>query len=594
MEFIAANLAPIMFAALIIFLLLGYPVAFALAANGIFFGIVGIKLGLLDASLFQALPQRVWAVMSNDTLLAVPFFTFMGLILERSGMAEDLLDTIGQLFGPLRGGLAFAVIFVGALLAATTGVVAASVISMGLISLPIMLRYGYDRSFASGVIAASGTLAQIIPPSLVLIIMADQLGRSVGDMYAGAFIPGIALAGLYAVYTLGVAFLKPAWAPALPPEARKLKEPDGSAGVASTLVVAVLCAVAAVLFDKFYYVPHYPEAALDERLVLAAGAGAACALAAAIVNRTFKLGLLSRLAEQVVFVLIPPLALIFLVLGTIFLGWATPTEGGAMGASGALVMALARRRLSLKLTRQAMETTAKLSTFVVFILIGARVFSLTFYGVNGHVWVEHLLTSLPGGQLGFLIVVNIIVFLLAFFLDFFELSFIVVPLIGPVADKLGIDLIWFGVLLGVNMQTSFMHPPFGFALFYLRSVAPAREYIDKLTGKRPAPVTPGQIYWGAIPFVVIQVIMVGLLIAFPQMSLVYKSSVPTSDPNKIQLEIPDSAPADKADDLMKDLGGTDSRKDTTPDGKPGDKPAAKKSPEDQAAEDIEKALRGGK
>jgi TRAP-type mannitol/chloroaromatic compound transport system permease large subunit len=459
MEFLIHNMAPIMFAALVIFLLLGYPVAFALAANGIFFGLVGIELGLLQPSLFQALPERLWGVMSNDTLLAVPFFTFMGLILERSGMAEDLLDTVGQLFGPLRGGLAFAVVFVGALLAATTGVVAASVISMGLISLPIMLRYGYDRRFASGVIAASGTLAQIIPPSLVLIIMADQLGRSVGDMYAGAFIPGIVLAGLYATYVLGVAIFRPTWAPALPHEARRLKEPDGTSGTWSFVVLAVLSTIAAIAFDRYYYVPAYPEAMLDERLVLAAGAGAAFALACALGNRAFKLGWLSRLAEQVVFVLIPPLALIFLVLGTIFLGWATPTEGGAMGAAGALTMAIVRRRLSFKLTRQAMETTAKLSTFVVFILIGARVFSLTFYGVNGHVWVEELLTGLPGGQLGFLIVVNIVVFLLAFFLDFFELSFIVVPLLGPVAEKLGIDLIWFGVLLGVNMQTSFMHPP---------------------------------------------------------------------------------------------------------------------------------------
>jgi tripartite ATP-independent transporter DctM subunit len=540
--------------------LLGYPVAFALAANGIFFGLLGIKLGLLRPELFQALPDRLWGVMSNDTLLAVPFFTFMGLILERSGMAEDLLDTIGQLFGPIRGGLAFAVIFVGALLAATTGVVAASVISMGLISLPIMLRYGYDRRFATGVIAASGTLAQIIPPSLVLIIMADQLGRSVGDMYAGAFIPGIALAGLYALYAAGVAVFKPTWAPALPLEARRLREPDGSAGTASVGVIVVLAVIAAVLFDRFYYVPTYPEAMLDERLVLAAGAGAGFALAAAIVNRTFKLGLLSKLAEQVVFVLIPPLALIFLVLGTIFLGWATPTEGGAMGATGALVMALARGRLTLRLTRQAMDTTAKLSTFVVFILVGARVFSLTFYGVNGHVWVEHLLTSLPGGQLGFLIVVNIIIFLLAFFLDFFELSFIVIPLIGPVAEKLGIDLIWFGVLLGVNMQTSFMHPPFGFALFYLRSVAPAREYIDKLTSRRMAPVTTGQIYWGAIPFVIIQVIMVGLLIAFPQMSLVYKSDQKAIDINKVKIEIPADIPTkaeqqEEQDDLMRQLQG---------------------------------------
>jgi len=594
MDFLAANIAPIMFGALIVFLLLGYPVAFALAANGIFFGLIGIKLGLLQPALFQALPERMWGVMSNDTLLAVPFFTFMGLILERSGMAEDLLDTIGQLFGPVRGGLAYAVVFVGALLAATTGVVAASVISMGLISLPIMLRYGYDRRFATGVIAASGTLAQIIPPSLVLIIMADQLGRSVGDMYAGAFIPGLALAGLYAVYAIGVAIAKPAWAPALPAEARKLREPDGSNGMPSFVVIVVLAVIAAIAWDRLYYVPRNVEAALDERLVTAAGAGAGFALACAIVNRTFKLGLLSRMAEQVVFVLIPPLALIFLVLGTIFLGWATPTEGGAMGASGALVMALARRRLSLPLMRQAMDTTAKLSTFVVFILIGARVFSLTFYGVNGHVWVEHLLTSLPGGQLGFLIVVNLIIFFLAFFLDFFELSFIVIPLIGPVADKLGIDLIWFGVLLGVNMQTSFMHPPFGFALFYLRSVAPAHDYMDKLTGKRTPGVTTGQIYWGAIPFVLIQILMVALLIAFPQMSLVYKSGQPVIDVDKVKIELQPEEPSEKPEDIMKQFQEAEPRGGPAPAQAPGEPKAgeAPKTPEEQQNDDLMKQLRG--
>jgi len=585
MDFIAANMAPIMFIGLAVFLMLGYPAAFALAANGIFFGLVGIKLGLLRPELFQALPDRLWGIMGNETLLAVPFFTFMGLILERSGMAEDLLDTIGQLFGPLRGGLAFAVVFVGALLAATTGVVAASVISMSLISLPIMLRYGYDRRFATGIIAASGTLAQIIPPSLVLIIMADQLGRSVGDMYAGAFIPGIVLAGIYALYALGVAVFKPTWAPALPIEARRLREPDGSNGTTSVLVILVLAAIAAVLFDRYFYVPHYEVTALDERLVVAAAFGAACAFGAAAVNKTFKLGMLSRLAEQVVFVLIPPLMLIFLVLGTIFLGWATPTEGGAMGATGALVMALARRRLSLKLLRQGMESTAKLSTFVVFILIGARVFSLTFYGVNGHVWVEHLLTSLPGGQVGFLVVVNLIVFFLAFFLDFFELSFIVIPLLGPAADKLGIDLIWFGVLLGVNLQTSFMHPPFGFALFYLRSVAPAREYIDKITGKRLAGITTGQIYWGAIPFVLIQLVMVVLLITFPQMSLVYKSGQPVIDINKVKIEIPTDTYGGGSSELMKELGGGSSK---------GPPPAEPEKKDGDENDDLMKELKGGK
>jgi TRAP-type mannitol/chloroaromatic compound transport system permease large subunit len=411
---------------------------------------------------------------------------------------------------------------------------------MGLISLPIMLRYGYDRRMAAGTIAASGTLAQIIPPSLVLIIMADQLGRSVGDMYAGAFIPGIVLAGMYACYTLLVSFAKPAWVPALPPEARTLREPDGSPGTRSLGVLTVVAVVAATLFWQLWYPAHKPEAPTDEKIVLCSAVAIGIAWVAAMLNKLSGLHLLSRLAERVVFVLIPPLGLIFLVLGTIFIGVATPTEGGAMGASGALIMAIARRRLSLSLMKQAMETTAKLTAFVVFILVGARIFSLTFYGVDGHKWVEHLLLDLPGGQVGFLIVVNILVFLLAFFLDFFELSFIVVPLLGPVAEKLGIDLIWFGVLLGVNMQTSFMHPPFGFALFYLRSVAPAKEYMDKVTKRMMAPVTTMQIYWGAVPYVVIQLIMVGLVIAFPQMVLVYKDEASTVDPTKIQIDLPEA------------------------------------------------------
>ncbi len=537
-QFLIANMAPLMFVALVFFLLLGYPVAFALAANGIVFGLLGIELGLLSPSLFGAVPERIWGVMSNDTLLAIPFFTFMGLILERSGMAEDLLDTIGQLFGPIRGGLAYAVIFVGALLAATTGVVAASVISMGLISLPIMLRYGYDRRFASGTIAASGTLAQIIPPSLVLIIMADQLGRSVGDMYAGAFIPGMVLASIYAGYTLLVSIFKPAWAPALPIEARVYREPDGSPGNRSLLVLTLIAIAAAVAVWMLYYPARRPEAPMDEKIVICASVAIGIAWLVAMINKATRLGLLSRIAERVVFVLIPPLALIFLVLGTIFIGVATPTEGGAMGAAGALIMAVGRRRLSFKLLTQAMQSTAKLTAFVVFILVGARIFSLTFYGVDGHKWVEHLLLDLPGGQIGFLIVVNILVFLLAFFLDFFELSFIVVPLLGPVAEKLGIDLIWFGVLLAVNMQTSFMHPPFGFALFYLRSVAPAKEYMDKVTKLMMAPVTTGQIYWGAVPYVIIQLIMVALVIIFPQMVMVYKDDAPKVDPTQIQIDIP--------------------------------------------------------
>jgi len=529
-------MAPIMFASLVIFLLLGYPVAFSLAGNGLIFGLLGIELGLFRPDFLQALPERVYGIMNNDVLLAIPFFTFMGLILERSGMAEDLLDTIGQLFGTIRGGLAYAVIFVGALLAATTGVVAASVISMGLISLPIMLRYGYDRRLASGVIAASGTLAQIIPPSLVLIVMADQLGRSVGDMYEGAFLPGLMLAGLYAGYVLLVTQLFPKFAPGLPMDAIGYREDDGKRGLTSLAALFVVSGSVGVLAMR-----NSTTRGADY-VVLTMFIGIVFAFCVAVVNwacdRMLKIRFLSRLAQQVTFVMVPPLFLIFLVLGTIFIGLATPTEGGAMGASGALILALIKRRLTWDLTRQAAEITAKLSAFVVFILIGARVFSLTFYGVDGHRWVEELLVSLPGGVVGFLIFVNVFIFFLAFFLDFFEIAFIVIPLLGPAAERLGIDLIWFGVVLGVNMQTSFMHPPFGFALFYLRSVAPRESYIDRISSKRMAPVTTGEIYWGAVPFVVVQCIAVGLVIAFPALVMHYKGTGPRIDPSKIQIEIP--------------------------------------------------------
>lgn len=535
-EFIAQNLAPIMFLGLVVFLLLGYPVAFSLAANGLFFFVVGVLIApysggeiSLSWSLLGAMPDRVFGVMASDTLLAIPFFTFMGIILERSGMAEDLLDTVGQLFGPIRGGLAYAVIFVGAILAATTGVVAASVISMGLISLPIMLRYGYDRRVASGVIAASGTLAQIIPPSLVLILMADQLGRSVGDMYEGAFLPGLVLASLYTGYIFLLSVFFPQSVPALPREARTLGH-----GVTSLLVVVVLSVGAGSLVRIFAQ-----QQGVDPSWAMTLGVLGAVAFALAVVRLKKSNGdmYVSRLCQQVVVVMIPPLALIFLVLGTIFLGIATPTEGGAMGAMGALLLAWQKGRLSLDRLRGAGEVTAKLSAFVVFILIGARVFSLTFYGVEGHKWVEHLLTSLPGGATGFLIFVNILVFFLAFFLDFFELAFIVVPLLGPAAEKLGIDLIWFGVILGVNMQTSFMHPPFGFALFYLRSVAPNSTFVDKLTGQTMQGVTTGQIYWGAVPFVVIQCIMVGILIAFPGLVMHYKDNQKKVDPAAIEQQL---------------------------------------------------------
>ncbi len=560
-EFLQHNMAPIMFMGLIVFLLLGYSVAFSLAACGLFFGWVGVNLGLLPDSLLHALPLRIFGILKNDTLLAIPFFTFMGLILERSGMAEDLLDTIGQLFGPIRGGLAYAVIFVGAMLAATTGVVAASVISMGLISLPIMLRYGYDRKIASGVIAASGTLAQIIPPSLVLIVIADQLGRSVGDLYAGAFIPGFILTALYAGWVFTLSMIRPNDVPALPMEARTIREDDGSSGLPSLAVLTAVSTAAAVAFGQ-----TRPESTpTDEMIVVSMCVGVGIAFVLALANKLLGMTLLSRMAERVTFVLIPPLGLIFLVLGTIFLGIATPTEGGAMGATGALIMAVSRKRLSMKLMNQAMESTMKLSAFVLFILLGATVFSLTFQGVDGPIWVEHLLTSLPGGQLGFLIVVNILVFVLAFFLDFFELAFIVVPLLAPVADKLGIDLVWFGVILAVNMQTSFMHPPFGFALFYLRSVAPTQKYVDHLTKKEIAPVTTGQIYWGAVPFVVIQVIMVGLVIAFPGM-VTDGEKKQAVNIESIQLEAEPGSYADeeKKDDEAEAKGDESKKEDDDP------------------------------
>jgi TRAP-type mannitol/chloroaromatic compound transport system permease large subunit len=534
--FIIENMAPIMFVALVVFLLLGYPAAFSLGAVGLIFALIGIELGQFAPDFLQALPERIYGVMSNDTLLAIPFFTFMGLVLERSGMAEDLLDTIGQLFGTVRGGLAYAVIFVGALLAATTGVVAASVISMGLISLPIMLRYGYDRRVASGVIAASGTLAQIIPPSLVLIVMADQLGRSVGDMYEGAFIPGIVLAGLYALYIFIVTVLYPKATPGLPTEAVGFREPGGNRGLTSLAVLTVVSGVFGWLMMR-----NSTSRGADF-VVLTMFFGIMFAFGVAVINwlanRVLGFRFLSHIAQQTTSVMVPPLFLIFLVLGTIFIGVATPTEGGAMGASGALILGALKRRLNWDLIRQATESTAKLSAFVVFILIGARVFSLTFYGVSGHLWVEHLLVSLPGGQIGFLLFVNAFVFVLAFFLDFFELAFIVIPLLGPAAEHLGIDLIWFGVILGVNMQTSFMHPPFGFALFYLRSVAPKESFLDRVTGKRTDGVTTGQIYWGAVPFVVIQVIMVVLVILFPAMVMHYKGAASTIDPDKVKIEIP--------------------------------------------------------
>ena len=439
-------MAPIMFGGLIVFLLIGYPAAFSLGAVGLFFSFICIEMGMFQPTFLQALPDRVFGILSNDLLLSIPFFTFMGAILEKCGLAEDMLEGLGQLFGPIRGGLAYAVIIVGAILGAITGTVAASVIAMGLISLPVMLRYGYNPRVATGVIAASGTITQLIPPSLVLIVLADQLGKSVGDMYAGAIGPSIIQIVLFCLFIFFLSIFRPQDVPALPPEAR-------------------------------------PK--IDWKL--------------------FK---------KILWGIIPSIALIFLVLGTILMGLATPTEGGAMGSVGALILAAMNKRLQKSLVWEAMTSTMRINAMVIFILIGSTVFGLAFRGVDGDLWIEHLLSGLPGGQVGFLIAVNLFVFFLAFFLDYFEIAFIIIPLLAPVAEKLGIDLIWFGVLLGANMQTSFMHPPFGFALFYLRGVA------DKT-------VKSSDIYYGALPWVGLQLILVAIIIFIPE-TVTYFVDKPTA------------------------------------------------------------------
>ena len=456
-------MAPVMFGGLVVFMLIGYPVAFSLAAVGLFFGFIGIESGFFEPALLQALPERVFGIMANDLLLAIPFFTLMGAILERCGLAEDLLDSIGQLFGPVRGGLSYAVIFVGAILGAITGTVAASVIAMGVISIPVMMRHGYSIRHTMGVIAASGTITQLIPPSLVLVVLADQLGKSVGDMYAGAIGPSIIQVVLFVIWVAIVSVIWPKEVPALPIEARTLK---------------------------------------------------GWALWAKCLRG-----------------IIPSLGLIFLVLGTIFLGLATPTEAGAMGAVGALALAAFNRTLTGPLVYQGMATTMRITAMVVYILIGARTFSLVFQGVGGKVWIEQMLTSLPGGQVGFLVFVNLFVFVIAFFLDFFEIAFIIIPLLAPAADKLGIDLIWFGVLICANIQTSFMHPPFGFALFYLRGIAPPS-------------VKSADIYWGAVPWVFLQLILVAILIFWPASVTYWIEKATGTDPSKVNIEIqmPDMPP----------------------------------------------------
>ena len=462
-------LAPLMFLSLFLLLLTGFPVAFVLAAVGLIFGVIGVLVGALPIELVQAVPERLFGIMRNETLMAIPFFTLMGLILEKSRLAEDLLDAINQLFGRLRGGLAFAVILVGALLAATTGVVAASVMAMGLISLPMMMRQGYSPAISSGVIMASGTLAQIIPPSLVLIVLADTLTVPVGDMYLGAMYPSLALVALFALFIGGLAIVKPELLPA----------------------------------------QQQTRQAIQWRKLLAA--------------------------------LVPPLVLIFLVLGTIFIGLATPTEAGAMGAAGALVLALVKRRLSASLLHQALDNTAKLTSFVMFILVGSSLFALVFRALNGDVWVEHLFDKLPAGEIAFLLVVKLLVFGLGMFLDFFEIVFIVVPLLVPIIHKLNIDPVWFGVLLAMNLQTSFLTPPFGFSLFYLRSVAPKE-------------LNTSHLYKGAVPFIVLQLAMVAVLMMYPEL-VRHESSESTTFNNSQDLSDVggQAASADEAIRLMQEI-----------------------------------------
>jgi tripartite ATP-independent transporter DctM subunit len=447
---------PLMFLGMVLFMLYGFPVAFSLAAVGLFFGVIGIATGHFAPVFLESLPFRFYGIISNELLLAIPFFTLMGAILERCGLAEDLLEGTGKLFGGLPGGLAVAVVLVGAILGAITGTVAASVITMAMISLPVMQRYGYNMRMATGVIAASGTIAQLIPPSLVLVVLADQLSKSVGDMYKGAIGPSIIQISVFLIFIAIMAFLRPNSMPPLPKEAR------GELGV--------------------------------------------------------------KLFLTIIKGMVPSAILMFLVLGTIFLGLATPTEAGAMGVVGAILIALVNRRLTWPLLRESMETTARITSMVVFILIGATVFSLVFQGMDGGRWVEHLLTGLPGGVIGFLIFVNIFVFVLAFFLDFFEIAFIVVPLLAPVAASLGIDLVWFGVMLCVNIQTSFMHPPFGFALFYLRGTAPPS-------------VKSSDIYMGSLPWVGLQLIVVAIVIFWPESVTYWLDSGPKVDPSSIEIKI---------------------------------------------------------
>lgn len=465
---------PLMFAGLVFVMLIGFPVAFSLGALGLACGFYAIEMGWFPAAFMANLPLNVFGILSNDLLLAIPFFTFMGTILEKCGLAEDMLDSMGQLFGPMRGGLGYSVIIVGFILGAITGTVAGQVIAMALISLPVMVRYGYNMRYATGVLAASGTITQLVPPSLVLVVLADQLGRPVGDMYKGAWGPSLLQIAIFILYTYLLGRIKPSYVPGVPVEARTL---NGWA-------------------------------------------------------------LWSKCLRGI----IPSAVLIFAVLGSmgglpgLDVALATPTEAGAMGCVGALVLAAMHKRLTRGLMWEAMSGTMRLTAMVVFILIGSRVFSMVFQGVDGNKWVEHMLSNLPGGQIGFLVAVNVFVFFLAFFLDFFEIAFIIVPMLAPVADKLGIDLIWFGVLLCVNMQTSFMHPPFGFALFYLRGIADTL-YKEKRLEK---PIKSSDIYLGSIPWVIMQLILVAVVIFIPQTVTAFLDKPEVIDINSVTIDAPDN------------------------------------------------------
>jgi tripartite ATP-independent transporter DctM subunit len=509
--------APMMFGGLIVIMLIGFPVAFSLAALGLGCGIFAISQGWFPASFMSNLPLNVYGILSQDLLLAIPFFTLMGAILEKCGLAEDMLDSMGQLFGPVRGGLGYSVIIVGFILGAITGTVAGQVIAMALISLPVMMRYNYNMRYATGVLAASGTITQLVPPSLVLVVLADQLGRSVGDMYKGAWGPSVLQVLLFATYTFALGLVRPNFLPPIPKSERTLQ--------GSALIIKCLRGI------------------------------------------------------------VPSFVLIFAVLGSMgglpFMNKAvaTPTEAGAMGVVGAIILALLQRRFSFALLWDAMTATARLTAMVVMILIGSRVFSMVFQGVDGAKWVEHLLSSLPGGQIGFLIVVNIFVFFLAFFLDFFEIAFIVVPMLGPVAEKLGIDLIWFGVLLCANMQTSFMHPPFGFALFYLRGIA---DTLFK-EGRIPKPVLSNDIYLGSIPWVLLQLVLVAIIIFFPQTVTVFLDKKIVVDEDKVKIEI--------QDEKMNQSDPTDFLKGGGKDAAPVD---PTKSDPDPAKALLESSSEGGK